>query len=95
MQLPLNKIKKYFEDKPIKRAYLFGSYSKGEETETSDIDILVELDHSKPIGLLFVQMIIDLEKILKKKVDLLTNKSISPYMKSEIDKHKKMIYEKK
>jgi predicted nucleotidyltransferase len=37
-------------------AYLFGSYSRGDADENSDIDILVELDYSKLIGLEFVQM---------------------------------------
>ncbi|MDE5998255.1 MAG: nucleotidyltransferase domain-containing protein [Muribaculaceae bacterium] len=34
-------IKHYFQDKPVLRAWLFGSYSRGEETSSSDIDILV------------------------------------------------------
>ena len=43
-------IKSYLTDKPVKEAYLFGSYVRGDADATSDIDILVELDYSKPIG---------------------------------------------
>ena len=41
------KIQEYMKTKPILRAWLFGSYSRGEETPESDIDILVDYDRSK------------------------------------------------
>lgn len=44
-------IKNYFADKPVLKAYLFGSYSRNEADKDSDIDILVDLDYSKHIGL--------------------------------------------
>ena len=37
----------YFKDKPVKKVYLFGSYARGEATESSDVDLLVEYDESK------------------------------------------------
>lgn len=43
-------IQNYFTDKPVKRAYLFGSYATNEATENSDIDLLVELDYSKELA---------------------------------------------
>ena len=42
-------IKHYFSDKPVIRAWLFGSCSRGEETPSSDIDILVDYDESKGV----------------------------------------------
>ena len=39
----------YFAGIPVMRAYLFGSMARNEATPDSDIDILVELDHSKPM----------------------------------------------
>lgn len=39
-------IRQYFQEKPVKRVYLFGSYSRGEEDEKSDIDLLVTYDDS-------------------------------------------------
>ncbi|MEJ0054972.1 MAG: nucleotidyltransferase domain-containing protein [Bacteroidota bacterium] len=48
-------LQRYFMNRPIRRAYVFGSYArKTAIRERSDLDILVELDHSKPIGLKFL-----------------------------------------
>lgn len=59
-------IKRYFESRPVLKAYLFGSYVRGEADSQSDIDILVDLDYSQKIGLQFIQMKIDLkEKIIE------------------------------
>ncbi len=70
----IHKIAAYLKDQPIIRAWLFGSYSRGEETADSDIDILVDYDKSKPISLLKVcGMMADLEDILGKKVDMVEN----------------------
>lgn len=85
-------IKKYFVDKPIKKAYLFGSQVSGKATNESDIDLLVELDYSVRIGLFFVQMKLDLEELLNKKVDLVTTKGLSKHIEPIIDKEKKLVY---
>ena len=45
----LNTIRKYFTTQPIKKAWLFGSCSRGEDTPDSDIDILVEYNDSNSI----------------------------------------------
>ncbi len=88
------KIANCFRNKPVKRAFLFGSASRNEEDEQSDIDILVELDYSQPIGLGFVRMKLELEDLLKRKVDLLTSNSVSKYIQPFIDSDKILIYEK-
>lgn len=87
-------LKQYFSTKPVLKAYIFGPVAKGEENENSDIDILVDLDYSKRIGLLFIQMKIDLEILLHKKVDLVSTKGLSPYLKPQIDDEKLLIYER-
>lgn len=89
-----DKIAICFRNKPVKKAFLFGSASRNEDDEQSDIDILVELDYSKPIGLGFVRMQLELEDILKRKVDILTSNSISKYIQPFIDSEKILIYEK-
>ncbi|MFN0013228.1 MAG: nucleotidyltransferase family protein [Saprospiraceae bacterium] len=91
-QLSLEVIKMYLADKPVNKAYLFGSYVRGEAGESSDIDILVELDYSQRIGLLFVQMQFELEDLLHKKVDLVSSKGVSKYLRPIIDREKKLIY---
>ena len=44
-------IAEYFKTQPILRAWLFSSFARGEAMPESDVDILVEFDHSSPIGL--------------------------------------------
>ncbi len=90
----LNSIQRYFTDKPIIRAYLFGSYARGEADEASDVDLLVELDYSQHIGLGFVLMKTDLEAQLKKPVHLISEQALSPYIKPFIEQDKHLIYER-
>ena len=85
-------VRNYLKDKPVKKAYLFGSFSSGNEMPESDIDILVDLDYTNPIGLEFIQMQLDLEKILDKKVDLVSSNGLSKHIQPYIDKEKVLIY---
>lgn len=87
-------IRDYFRDKPVLRVFLFGSFSREDAIEDSDIDILVELDYSKHIGLGFVNMKFDLEDRLYKKVDLVSSNAISKHILPFINKDKKLIYER-
>lgn len=73
---------------------LFGSMARGEETKSSDIDLLVKFNKSNKIGLFELDKLQgEFEKRLGKKVDLVTkiNKYIEPYIKKDL----KTIYEKK
>jgi uncharacterized protein len=88
-------LKAFFTKQPVLKAYLFGSVSRGEDDAESDLDILVELDHSQPIGLSFLQMQFDLCEILSKKVDLISANGLSKHMRPFIDKDKKLIYARK
>ena len=97
MKLDDNKIesiKKYFKTRPVLKAYLFGSYVRETADANSDIDILVDLDYSQRIGLQFIQMKIDLEKLLDNKVDLVSSNGISKYIKPLVDGEKRLIYAK-
>jgi uncharacterized protein len=88
----LELIKTYFKTRPVLKAYLFGSYVRDEEDSQSDIDILVDLDYSQKIGLGFVQMQLDLEKLLNTKVDLVSSNGLSKYIKPIVDREKQLIY---
>ena len=89
------KIVNYFQDKPVKKVYLFGSYARNEETPESDVDILVDLDPEARVGgFQFGGMLEDLKEILFKDVDLLTRNSISKYILPYVEKDKVLIYEK-
>ena len=85
-------IKHYFETRPVLKAYLFGSYVRNEADNDSDIDILVDLDYTQRIGLQFIQMKLDLEDLLKQKVDLVSSQGLSKYIKPIIDLEKQLIY---
>jgi len=67
----------------VSRMAVFGSYSRGEQSPSSDIDIMVEFD--RPIGLKFVNLADDLESLLSAKVDLVSKKAIKPRMLSMIE----------
>ncbi len=84
----------YFAGKPVKKAYLFGSCARNEAGNNSDIDILVELDHTKPIGMKFFVCQMELEELLKVKVGLVSMEGLSKYIKPLIDKDKILIYER-
>ena len=86
-------IQDYFKTQPVLKAWLFGSYARGEETPDSDVDILVDLDYSKPVGLEFVQMKLDLQSLLQKSIDLVSSRGVSKYIKPFIDTDKKLLYE--
>lgn len=88
----INAIKDFFSKQPVLKAYLFGSYSRGEQNDESDIDLLVELDYSQPIGLEFIQMQIDLQNLLNQKVDLVSARGLSKYIRPIIEKEKQLIY---
>lgn len=87
-------LQQYFAGIPVKRAYLFGSMARNEARPDSDIDILVELDHSKPIGMKFFSYQSDLEELLHKKIDLVTAEGLSRHVKPFIDQDKILIYER-
>lgn len=57
---------------------LFGSFSRNESTKTSDIDLLVDFKDKSFDN--FIDLAFELEKIFDRKVDLLTEKGISPYI---------------
>jgi len=88
----IERIKAYLKDKPVVKAYLFGSYLRGDAKKGSDIDLLVELDYSQKIGLEFIKMKIELEDLLKNEVDLVSANGVSKHVKPFIDKEKELIY---
>ena len=66
----------------IKRAGIFGSYARGEQKKNSDIDILIQPPKNTGFG--FTGIEIELERKLKRNVDLVSYNGISPYLKEQI-----------
>ena len=84
----------YLQDKPVLRAYVFGSYARSEADSQSDLDLLLELDYSQPIGLQFMSMKFDLEEKLNKAVDLVSANGLSARIRPFIEQDKQLIYER-
>lgn len=88
-------IQDFFLKEPVKRAWIFGSFSRMEDRPDSDIDILVDLDTSAPMGLLqYAGMANQLESLLGRKVDLVANGSIKPFARESINRDKVLVYER-
>ncbi len=66
---------------PITSMALFGSFSRGDQSDNSDVDILVELDGK--IGSKFIDLAEELESAIGRKVDLISKNGIKPkYLKA-------------
>ena len=88
-------IQGYFATLPITKAWLFGSYSRGEESAESDVDILVAFDKNAKISLFkYADIICQLETILNLKVDLVEEGSLLPFAQETANKDKILIYER-
>lgn len=75
-----NLISKYH----LKSIGIFGSFTREDFTDDSDIDILI--DYEQPLGIEFIDLADELERILNRKVDLVSKKGIKPKYLEEIQK---------
>ena len=91
-------IAEYFKTQPVLKAWLFGSFARGEETPHSDVDILFVPDYSsgKPFTL-FTHggMLMDLQELLGRDVDLVVDGTLRPYAEKTANRDKILIYERK
>ena len=87
-------IAEYFKTQPVLKAWLFGSFARGEETPRSDVDILISLDYSNLDGFGFFGMWGDLERLLGRSVDLVTEAGLAPYTRESVERDKLLIYER-
>jgi predicted nucleotidyltransferase len=83
----------------ISRMAVFGSTVRGESTKDSDIDLLITLKPSNARPKLGLFKLIEIEENLQKKlgrsVDLVTEDSLSPYIRPYVEKEKVVIYEER
>ena len=88
-------IAEYFKTQPVLKAWLFGSYSRGEQRPWSDVDILVQYDRQQPIGLLKIAgMKVDLEDLLNCEVDLVEDGMLRPWAAESANRDRRLIYER-
>ena len=87
-------IRNYFKSQPVEKAWLFGSFARGEERPDSDIDIMVVFVDGAKIGFRFAGMVCELEDLLQRDVDLVIEGSLLPFAAVNAEHDKKLIYER-
>lgn len=92
-EIELQSLKPLFASGGISYAGVFGSFARGEATETSDVDILVRFE--RPMSLLqMIRFERELSEKVGRDVDLVTEDSLSPFIRGEVLHDVKTIYEK-
>jgi predicted nucleotidyltransferase len=85
-----------FPNYPIEKAWLFGSYSRGEDTCESDIDIMVRFDKNATVTLFdYAGIKLDLEDLLRKNVDLVQEGCLYDFAQESVENDKILVYERK
>lgn len=91
----IHNLREYFKTKPMEKVWVFGSFSRGEETEDSDIDILFLLMPGAKFSLLdHSAMICELEEMLCRPVDLVKDGTLLPFAVESANHDKILIYER-
>ncbi len=91
----VNKISTYLANQPIDKAWLFGSYARTEEQDSSDIDILVNFTPGIKLTLFkYAHIVNDLELLTGKKVDMVENGQLKRFAEQSANNDKILIYER-
>jgi len=94
-QVMTRQIAEYFKTQPVLKAWLFGSFARGEQTKNSDVDILILPDKSQHFSLFTLSgMYEDLKELLGREVDLITDCGLMPFARESADRDKILIYER-
>ena len=96
VQEMIPKIQHFCVGQPIKKAWLFGSCSRGEETSESDVDILVEYDrlHERISLMRSAGMMVGLEELFHRKVDRVESGRLLPFAQESVERDKYLVYER-
>lgn len=95
VQEMIPKIQQYLATQPIEKAWLFGSCSRGEETQKSDVDLLVRYMRDDKFSLMTIaKIMVSLEDIIHKPVDLVEEGRLLPFAEKTANKDKLLIYER-
>ncbi|MBO4625319.1 MAG: nucleotidyltransferase domain-containing protein [Bacteroidales bacterium] len=92
-KLLVDNICKVLEAEPVQKAWLFGSYARGQEGPDSDVDLLVEMAPNNLTILGFLGIQTRLEKATQKPVDLIEDECLEDFARSSAEKDKILIYE--
>ena len=73
---------------------MFGSYARNEADEDSDVDVLVDIENDSKIGLRYLVWHEEIEQLVNKKVQIVSEGSVSDYLRPFIDADKLLLYKK-
>lgn len=92
----INHLKEYLKTQPVQKAWVFGSFSRGEERADSDLDLLVQYDRTNhKVGLFTIICIQQqLEQIVGRNVDLVEEGTLMPFAVQSANNDKILIYER-
>ena len=91
----MNQVQRFLSRIPVTKAWVFGSFARGEETLQSDLDLLVDYDKDMKLSLLdVIRYKLDLEKTIGREVDLVERGYHKPFAVSSVNREKYLIYEK-
>ncbi len=92
----VNKLSEYFANKPIEKAWIFGSYARSEEKNNSDIDIIVNFCSDAKVTLFsYIHIVNELHALTGKKIDLVEDGQLKHFAKNSAENDKILIYERK
>ncbi|MEO8149857.1 MAG: nucleotidyltransferase domain-containing protein [Bacteroidia bacterium] len=92
----VQKINTYLESQPVDKAWIFGSYARNQQNDNSDIDLMISFSKNSKITLFkYADMLLALEKITGRKVDLVEEGQIKYWAKAYVEKDKILIYERR
>ena len=91
----ISTVQKFFRTSAVTKAWVFGSFARGEETPESDLDLLVEYDKAADFTLLdMIQYSLDIKKQISREVDLIENGYLRPFAVASANHDKFLIYER-
>ena len=92
----VKKLQTFFPAYPIEKAWLFGSYARGEQTRKSDIDIMVRFDRDAKISLFdYIGIMNNLEDLFRKKIDMVEEGQLRRWAQESVEQEKILVYERK
>ena len=91
----INTLCEFFRTKPVDKVWVFGSFSRGEETVQSDVDIIISITPGAKFSLLdHSKWVYQLEDLLQRPVDLVKDGSLLPFAVESANHDKILVYER-
>ena len=90
-----SQVQNYLATIPVTQAWVFGSFARGEENPSSDLDLLVTYDKDAKVSLLSViRYKLDLKNLIGRDVDLVEDGYLKPFAVPSAERDKYLIYER-